>query len=135
MPLERLEFLPVLKADHVVRCDRLFDRHRWRGLVLDRRRRRFSSQSGDGCVGGRDEVRKVGGWDAIVRDVRRNDIGDEADANDELQPLADAVARGDYDLVAVGRALIGDPAWVEKVREGRLSALRRFDRSALVVLI
>jgi len=63
------------------------------------------------------------------------DIGDEAGTDDELQPLADAVARGDYDLVAVGRALIGDAEWVDKVREGRFSELRRFDRSALEELI
>lgn len=63
------------------------------------------------------------------------DIGDEAGADDELQPLADAVARGDYDLVAVGRALIADPAWAEKVREGRFGELHRFERRALEELI
>jgi 2,4-dienoyl-CoA reductase-like NADH-dependent reductase (Old Yellow Enzyme family) len=62
------------------------------------------------------------------------DIGEEAGADDDLAPVADAVARGDYDLVAVGRALLADPAWAAKVRAGRFEALRRFDREALETL-
>jgi 2,4-dienoyl-CoA reductase-like NADH-dependent reductase (Old Yellow Enzyme family) len=31
---------------------------------------------------------------------------------------------GEFDLVSVGRSLIGDAEWVRKVREGRLSDIR-----------
>jgi len=33
------------------------------------------------------------------------------------------LARGDFDLVAVGRALLVDPGWVSKLREGRFDEL------------
>ena len=33
--------------------------------------------------------------------------------------LEDMLSRGDFDLVAVGRALLADPNWLEKVRTGR----------------
>ncbi len=62
------------------------------------------------------------------------DIGEAAGADDDLGPLVGALARGDYDLVAVGRALLADPAWAEKVRTGRFASLRRFDRGALETL-
>lgn len=62
------------------------------------------------------------------------DIGEGAEAMSDLTPLAAAVARGDYDLVAVGRALLADPEWVLKVRERRFEELRPFDRSALGTL-
>lgn len=62
-------------------------------------------------------------------------IGEGADADMDLQPLADALARGDYDLVAVGRALLADPEWALKVKEGRFQDLRSFDKSALDTLV
>jgi 2,4-dienoyl-CoA reductase-like NADH-dependent reductase (Old Yellow Enzyme family) len=42
--------------------------------------------------------------------------------------------RGDFDLVAVGRALLNDPAWVQKVRDGRLDELQAFEPKALATL-
>ncbi len=42
--------------------------------------------------------------------------------------------RGDFDLVAVGRALLQDPEWVVKVREGRQAELQAYDRGALATL-
>jgi len=42
--------------------------------------------------------------------------------------------RGDFDLVAVGRALLGDPAWVQKIRDGRGEELQAFEPSALATL-
>ena len=36
------------------------------------------------------------------------------------------IERGEVDLVAVGRALLVDPTWAEKVREGRFSELQAF---------
>ncbi len=51
-----------------------------------------------------------------------------------LDELLRRFARGDFDLVAVGRALVSDAAWATKVREGRFDALGPYDRSALTTL-
>jgi 2,4-dienoyl-CoA reductase-like NADH-dependent reductase (Old Yellow Enzyme family) len=62
------------------------------------------------------------------------DIGEEASVNHDLTLLAEAVTRGEYDLVAVGRALLADPDWVHKVREKRFDELRSFDQRVLDTL-
>jgi len=43
-------------------------------------------------------------------------------------------ARGDFDLVAVGRALLGDPQWLAKVRSGQLDALTAYSTEAMQTL-
>jgi 2,4-dienoyl-CoA reductase-like NADH-dependent reductase (Old Yellow Enzyme family) len=48
-----------------------------------------------------------------------------------LRELQRRFARGDFDLVSVGRSNISDPAWVKKVREGRYSDIRLFKREHL----
>lgn len=48
-----------------------------------------------------------------------------------MDRLLEMLARGDFDLVAVGRALLSDPAWAAKVRDGRLDELRPFTPEAL----
>ena len=45
-----------------------------------------------------------------------------------------ALERDEFDLVAVGRALLQDPEWVVKVRDGRENELKSFERSAMGVL-
>lgn len=62
------------------------------------------------------------------------DVGEDADADNDLQPLTERLARGEFDLVAVGRALLADPEWISKIRAGRVDALHRFDKSALEFL-
>ncbi|MPQ96485.1 12-oxophytodienoate reductase [Modestobacter sp. I12A-02628] len=51
-----------------------------------------------------------------------------------LDELDRMLARGEFDLVGVGRALLADPAWVHKVRRGALEELIGFDRAQLEVL-
>jgi len=51
-----------------------------------------------------------------------------------LDDLLRRLDRGDFDLVAVGRALLQDPAWARKVHEGRTDQLTDFTRDALGVL-
>lgn len=41
-----------------------------------------------------------------------------ASAQDWLPALSERFQRGEFDLIAVGRALIGDPDWVRKFRDG-----------------
>jgi len=51
-----------------------------------------------------------------------------------LDGLIERLERDEFDLVAVGRALLADPHWVEKIRDGRLGDLKDFERSALMSL-
>ncbi|MET0238825.1 MAG: NADH:flavin oxidoreductase [Sphingobium sp.] len=70
-------------------------------------------------------------------------IGIEADFNardpqnsgpQSLGPLMERLARGEFDLVAVGRALLTDPLWARKLQEGRFDELQGFRREMLGVL-
>jgi 2,4-dienoyl-CoA reductase-like NADH-dependent reductase (Old Yellow Enzyme family) len=51
-----------------------------------------------------------------------------------LDGLTARVERGEFDLVAVGRALLSDPHWVDKVRDASNGELRDFDPASLAVL-
>jgi 2,4-dienoyl-CoA reductase-like NADH-dependent reductase (Old Yellow Enzyme family) len=51
-----------------------------------------------------------------------------------LDKLIELFERGDFDLVAVGRALIVNPDWADKVRTGRFDDLKPFSLEALPVL-
>jgi len=51
-----------------------------------------------------------------------------------LDWLLDMLERGDFDLVGVGRAIVANPDWGNKVMSGRDSELRAFVRSSLVEL-
>ncbi len=52
-----------------------------------------------------------------------------------LDELQRRLERGDFDLVAVGRALISDPAWVQKERLGESGELKGFSKEALATLV
>ena len=52
-----------------------------------------------------------------------------------LDPLVERMERGEFDLIAVGRALLGDPEWATKVREGRTGELEAFSAEALTELV
>ena len=51
-----------------------------------------------------------------------------------LDGLIKRLEAGEFDMVAVGRALLADPQWVHKIRDGRMDELKDFDRSAMAVL-
>jgi 2,4-dienoyl-CoA reductase-like NADH-dependent reductase (Old Yellow Enzyme family) len=48
-----------------------------------------------------------------------------------LEDLLERLRRGEFDLVALGRALIVNPDWPMLVRKGAFSSLKPFNRSAL----
>ncbi|KRA60383.1 1,2-oxophytodienoate reductase [Caulobacter sp. Root655] len=52
-----------------------------------------------------------------------------------LDKLEVMLERGDFDLVGVGRALLADPLWVEKVRDSEAGQLVGFSRQALETLV
>jgi 2,4-dienoyl-CoA reductase-like NADH-dependent reductase (Old Yellow Enzyme family) len=52
----------------------------------------------------------------------------------DVDLVAAMVERGEVDLVAVGRALLGDPEWAVKIRDGRSGELQSFDAAAVHTL-
>ncbi len=62
-------------------------------------------------------------------------FGGEGSQPASLDGLLERLERDEFDLVAVGRALIVDPDWAEKVRDGRFAELTSFDRAALGTLV
>jgi 2,4-dienoyl-CoA reductase-like NADH-dependent reductase (Old Yellow Enzyme family) len=58
----------------------------------------------------------------------------EASEPASLDRLIEMMERGDFDLIAVGRALLQDAEWARKIRDGRRDALMTFTREALAVL-
>nr|WP_310522475.1 NADH:flavin oxidoreductase [Polymorphobacter sp.] len=62
-------------------------------------------------------------------------FGGEASQPASIDNLLERLEREEFDLVGVGRALIVDPDWALKVRDGRMDELKDFDRSALGTLV
>jgi len=59
--------------------------------------------------------------------------GGEAD-HQGLEELLERLNNGEFDLVAIGRALLGDPAWAKKIREGRMEEIQAFTPAAAAQL-
>lgn len=55
-------------------------------------------------------------------------------ATADINNLLERLDRHEFDLVAIGRALISEPQWAAKVRSGRLADLRPFDPADLATL-
>lgn len=54
--------------------------------------------------------------------------------NAKIDGLIDRLERGEFELVAVGRALLVDPSWARKIRDGRTDELIPFTSEALKTL-
>jgi 2,4-dienoyl-CoA reductase-like NADH-dependent reductase (Old Yellow Enzyme family) len=54
--------------------------------------------------------------------------------NVNLDELIERFEREEFDLVAVGRALLVDPSWVKKIRDGRVEELMPFTAEATKIL-
>ena len=52
-----------------------------------------------------------------------------------IERLIEMMERGDFDLIAIGRALIANPDWANKVRAGKLSELTPYDPKVLETLV
>jgi 2,4-dienoyl-CoA reductase-like NADH-dependent reductase (Old Yellow Enzyme family) len=59
----------------------------------------------------------------------------ESSEPSSLDELTRRMDRGDFDLVAVGRPLLADPHWVQKIRDGRTGELKGFSKEALGELV
>ncbi|MFZ4380928.1 MAG: 12-oxophytodienoate reductase, partial [Sandarakinorhabdus sp.] len=62
-------------------------------------------------------------------------MGGEASQPASLDGLIARMERDEFDLVAVGRALIVDPDWVHKVQGGRFGELTDYTAAALGTLV
>lgn len=62
-------------------------------------------------------------------------FGGEGSNSVGLDKLVARMERDEFDLIAVGRALISDAAWVDKVRIGDAAGLKGFDAAALAELV
>lgn len=71
------------------------------------------------------------GLDAVFTDAWNKDA---KAANTDLQPLLAQFEREEFDIVAVGRALLSDPEWVNKVSNGRLDDRISYSREHLTTL-
>lgn len=60
--------------------------------------------------------------------------GESSDPS-SLDELLRRMDRGDFDLVAVGRPLLSDPSWVQKIRDNRSEELKGFTKLALGSLV
>jgi 2,4-dienoyl-CoA reductase-like NADH-dependent reductase (Old Yellow Enzyme family) len=61
--------------------------------------------------------------------------GNGAGRSADMGRLVEMLDRGDFDLVAVGRASLADPAWAAKVQKGRYGELKPFSLDALKELV
>ena len=52
-----------------------------------------------------------------------------------LDTLVHRMELGEFDLIAVGRAILNDPQWVAKVRAGDTEGLRDFNAAAMAELV
>ena len=63
-----------------------------------------------------------------------NSFRGEGSGISSIDDVAERVDKGEFDLVAVGRALLQDPEWAKKIKEGRHSELEDYDAKALTKL-
>ncbi len=59
----------------------------------------------------------------------------ESSQPSSLDELVRRMDRGDFDLVAVGRPLLADPQWVEKIKNNKTNELKGFSKEALTQLL
>ena len=71
------------------------------------------------------------GLDTDVMTVFMEQVDPGARVAEAIDELEERLAAGEFDLVAVGRALIGDPDFVRKVERRDYAAIRTFSRADL----
>ncbi|MDP6564022.1 MAG: NADH:flavin oxidoreductase [Alphaproteobacteria bacterium] len=80
-------------------------------------------------------TRKLTGRPTItVGSVGLDDVSREAAKPRDLSDLLERLAAEEFDMVAVGRALLADPAWANKIRDGRQDEVTGYTQKALASL-
>ncbi|MBV1907894.1 MAG: NADH:flavin oxidoreductase [Kangiellaceae bacterium] len=69
-------------------------------------------------------------------DEDKHDMVDTSEvASESFDELSKRLANDEFDMVAIGRALLQDPEWVIKVRENRLDELADYSKASLQQLV
>ena len=79
-------------------------------------------------------VGSVGLSSSFIDEAKRDMVDASGSDAGNLDNLYARLDRGEFDLVAVGRALLQDPEWVEKVRDGRYDELSDYSKKSLMTL-
>jgi 2,4-dienoyl-CoA reductase-like NADH-dependent reductase (Old Yellow Enzyme family) len=62
-------------------------------------------------------------------------FGGESSSTVGIEQLIERMERDEFDLIAVGRALISNPDWVARIREGDASKVKGFEAATLTELV
>ena len=79
-------------------------------------------------------VGSVGLNASFIDEDKRDMVDASGVASGNIEELAARLAADEFELVAVGRALLQDPEWVIKVREGRFDELSDYSKKSLMEL-
>ncbi len=79
-------------------------------------------------------VGSVGLNSSFIDEEKRDMVEASAVAKESFTQLEHRLANEEFDLVAVGRALLQDPGWVNKVKENRLDELVDYAKESLTRL-
>lgn len=71
----------------------------------------------------------------LDNDVVNSAFAGKGSTSASLDRLVERLERDEFDLIAVGRALLSDPQWVAKVERGDHGALKGFDAASLAELV
>ena len=80
-------------------------------------------------------VGSVGLNASFIDEEKRDMVDGSGVATASIDELGARMAAGEFDMVAVGRALLQDPEWVLKVKAGRYEELQDYDKAALKTLV
>ena len=74
------------------------------------------------------------GLEGDFLDTLAKGMSSERDQHQRMDELEQRMSDGEFDLIAVGRALLQDPNWVAKLRDGREDELQSFDVKSMMAL-
>jgi len=79
-------------------------------------------------------VGSVGLNSSFIDEEKKDMVNASQVEEDSFAQLAERLNNDEFDLVAVGRALLQDPEWVNKVKQNRLNELADYSKKTLVKL-
>ncbi len=79
-------------------------------------------------------VGSVGLNSGFIDEEKRDMIETSGVAKESFENLANRLNDGEFEMVAIGRALLQDPEWVAKVRDNRLDELADYSKDCLTKL-
>ena len=80
-------------------------------------------------------VGSVGLSTGFIDEEKRDMIEASTVAKDSFENLSERLNNEEFELVAIGRALLQDPEWVAKVRDNRLDELTDYSKKSLMSLV